>query len=111
MKKISASVFALAAALVAGHAAASEGWDDPAAKQRFATSAPAKTAAQVRAELDAAARTQDNRPSDQVGLSVAQAHPYAGVTGQELSRAQVRAEARAALPRKSASVRFSEGAV
>ena len=111
MKKISASVLALSAAFLAGHAAAAEGWDDSAAQQRFASAAPAKARAQVRAELDAALRTQDTRPSDQVGLTVSEANPHAGLAAQGRSRDEVRAEARAALPRKSASVRFSEGAV
>jgi hypothetical protein len=99
MKAAYASAFALAAALVSGHAAA----EHPGAASfdhivKVHAGEQALSREQVRAELAAAQQSRDNRPSDQFGRTVAEAYPAgqpAASVADSRSRQDVRAEAAA----------------
>ena len=100
MKAAYASAFALAAALVSGHAAA----EHPGAASvdhivKVHAGEQAVSRDQVRAELAAAQQARDFRISDQFGLTASEAFP-AGQQGTQVAggkaRQDVRAEAAAA---------------
>jgi hypothetical protein len=110
MKAAYASALALVAAFAAGPAAAEH--VSFASAEHLTRAEPgvvAKTREQVRAELVAAQRQRDSRPSDQFGRTVSEAYPAgqgAAKVADAPSREQVRAEALSA--RQSAGYRPSD---